>query len=96
MLGPGALPAPPEPHAALPRRAASEAPALPLPRLFEDAPRGEQELYSQRATLYRFHDNKWQVQRVGNAKLLSLTGKVRFMLQEEGTMKILSKLRAAI
>ena len=65
-------------------------PALSLPRLGDEAPlRGEQELYSQHALLYRFQQGEWTLQGKGKAKLLVLSGKVRFMLQEERTKKIL-------
>ena len=90
-MRPGALPLLPEPHAALPRPTASSGPALSLPRLGDEAPlRGEQELYSQHALLYQVQQGEWTLQGKGKAKLLVLSGKVRFMLQEEGTMKVLS------
>ena len=69
----------------------SSGPALSLPRLGDEAPlRGEQELYSQHALLYRFQQGGWKLKGKGKAKLLVLSGKVRFMLQEDKTMKILS------
>ena len=71
----------PEPQGALPRLTASSGPALSLPR---------QELYLQHALLYRVQQGKWTLQGKGKAKLLVLSGKVRFMLQEEETMKVLS------
>ena len=90
-MRPGALPVLPEPQAALPRPTASSGPAQSLPRLGDEAPlRGEQELYSQHALLYRVQQGKWTLQGKGKAKLLVLCGKVRFMLQEEETMKVLS------
>ena len=90
-MRPGALPELTEPQAALPRPTASSGPALSLPRLGDEAPlRGEQELYSQHALLYRFQQGKWTLRGKGKAKLLVLSSKVRFMLQEDRTMKILS------
>ena len=89
-MRPGALPDLPEPQAALPRPTARSGPALSLPRLGDEAPlRGEQELYSQHALLYRFQQGEWTLQGKVKAKLLVLSGKVRFMLQEERTKKIL-------
>ena len=90
-MRPGALPELPEPQVALPRLTASSGPALSLPRLGDEAPlRGEQELYSQHALLYQFQQDKWTLKGKGKAKLLVLSGKVRFMLQEDMTVKILS------
>ena len=90
-MRPGALLELPEPQAALPRPTVSSGPPLSLPRLGDEAPlRGEQELYSQHALLYQFQQGEWTLKGKGKAKLLVLSGKVRFMLQEDRTMKILS------
>ena len=50
----------------------------------------EEELYSQRSKLFRFRDKEWKERGLGDAKLLKhkKTGKVRFMLRQEKTMKI--------
>jgi len=52
----------------------------------------EEELYSQRSKLYRFHDGEWKERGLGDAKLLKhkQTGKVRLMLRQEKTMKIVA------
>eukprot|EP00929_Paragymnodinium_shiwhaense_P022607 TRINITY_DN143_c0_g2_i1.p1 TRINITY_DN143_c0_g2~~TRINITY_DN143_c0_g2_i1.p1 ORF type:complete len:2603 (-),score=942.64 TRINITY_DN143_c0_g2_i1:139-7947(-) len=50
----------------------------------------EQELYCQRSKLYRFRDGEWKERGLGDAKLLKhkATGKVRFFMRQEKTMKI--------
>jgi FKBP-type peptidyl-prolyl cis-trans isomerase len=50
----------------------------------------EEELYSQRSKLYRFRDGDWKERGTGEAKLLKHkeNGKVRFMLRQEKTLKI--------
>ena len=52
----------------------------------------EEELYSQRSKLYRFRDGEWKERGLGEAKLLKhrQTGKVRFMLRQEKTLKIVA------
>jgi len=56
----------------------------------ETGEEGEEELYSQRSKLYRFRDGEWKERGLGEAKLLRhrQTGRVRFMLRQEKTMKI--------
>merc|ERR1719424_1619256 len=50
----------------------------------------EEELYSQRSKLYRFRDGEWKERGLGEAKLLKhkQSGKVRYMLRQEKTLKI--------
>jgi len=50
----------------------------------------EEELYKQRAKLFRFADGEWKERGLGDAKLLknSETGMVRFLLRQEKTGKI--------
>ena len=50
----------------------------------------EEELYSQRSRLYRFRDGDWKERGTGDSKLLKHkeTGKVRFMMRQEKTLKI--------
>jgi len=50
----------------------------------------EEELYSQRSKLYRFRDGEWKERGTGEAKILKHreTGKIRFLLRQERTMKI--------
>eukprot|EP00931_Biecheleriopsis_adriatica_P025010 TRINITY_DN15459_c0_g1_i1.p1 TRINITY_DN15459_c0_g1~~TRINITY_DN15459_c0_g1_i1.p1 ORF type:complete len:1727 (-),score=475.66 TRINITY_DN15459_c0_g1_i1:61-5241(-) len=52
----------------------------------------EDELYCQRSKLYRFRDHEWKERGLGNAKLLKdkQSGKVRFMLRQEKTGKIVA------
>ena len=52
----------------------------------------EEELYSQRSKLYRFRDGDWKERGLGEAKLLKHkeTSKVRFMLRQEKTGKIVA------
>jgi len=49
------------------------------------------ELYSQRATLYRYRELAWRERGVGEAKLLKHkeTGKVRFVIRDENTLKVI-------
>merc|ERR1712070_1185986 len=53
-----------------------------------------EELYSQRSRLYQFQDREWKECGLGYAKLLKhkQTGKVRFMLQQDKTMKVVCNL----
>merc|ERR1719446_1162505 len=50
----------------------------------------EEELYAQRSKLYRMKENEWKERGTGLAKLLKhkQTGKVRFLLRQEKTEKI--------
>lgn len=52
----------------------------------------EEELYVQRSKLYRFRDGDWKERGTGDVKLLrhKNTGKVRFLLRQEKTMKIVA------
>ncbi|CAK0863581.1 unnamed protein product, partial [Prorocentrum cordatum] len=52
----------------------------------------EEEIYSQRSKLYRFRDGEWKERGLGDAKLLKhkTSSKVRFMLRQEKTMKIVA------
>eukprot|EP00746_Dinoflagellata_sp_MGD_P003416 gnl/MRDRNA2_/MRDRNA2_106638_c0_seq1.p1 gnl/MRDRNA2_/MRDRNA2_106638_c0~~gnl/MRDRNA2_/MRDRNA2_106638_c0_seq1.p1 ORF type:complete len:1475 (+),score=417.25 gnl/MRDRNA2_/MRDRNA2_106638_c0_seq1:99-4523(+) len=52
----------------------------------------EEEIYSQRSKLYRYKDGDWKERGLGDSKLLKhkATGKVRFMLRQEKTGKIVA------
>eukprot|EP00930_Biecheleria_cincta_P023996 TRINITY_DN1723_c0_g1_i4.p1 TRINITY_DN1723_c0_g1~~TRINITY_DN1723_c0_g1_i4.p1 ORF type:complete len:1766 (-),score=480.20 TRINITY_DN1723_c0_g1_i4:70-4698(-) len=52
----------------------------------------EEELYSQRSKLYRFRDGEWKERGLGESKLLKdkATGKIRFLLRQEKTLKIVA------
>lgn len=52
----------------------------------------EERLYTQRSKLYRFRDGDWKERGTGEAKLLKdpVTGRVRFLLRQEKTMKIVA------
>mmetsp|Transcript_103663 Transcript_103663/g.332243 ORF Transcript_103663/g.332243 Transcript_103663/m.332243 type:complete len:627 (-) Transcript_103663:176-2056(-) len=52
----------------------------------------EEELYCQRSKLFRFKEGEWKERGLGDAKLLKHkeTGKVRFMLRQDKTMKIVA------
>ena len=50
---------------------------------------GEEELYAQRAKLFRMKDGEWKERGTGVAKILKgKAGQVRFLLRQEKTMKI--------
>eukprot|EP00913_Durusdinium_trenchii_P029067 g27254.t2 len=61
----------------------------------QEVPTGEEdedEIYSQRSKLYRFKDGEWKERGLGDSKLLRHrgTGKIRYMMRQERTGKIVA------
>lgn len=65
---------------------------LEVKEKIETGEEDEEETYSQRSKLLRFRDGEWKERGIGDAKLLKhrVTGKVRFILRQERTMKVVA------
>jgi len=65
---------------------------LEVSETIETGEENEEELYSLRSKLFRFRDGEWKERGVGFARILKRkdTGKVRFMLRQEKTLKVVA------